>query len=241
MGGARNALYLEISCCPPGCRKAREPPSLTPAKTGIASGGGAQLSPSLNTAPAQVAFSEPPDLGLSRGLLAGGSPEPPGAGGVGRGPSGGPKTPVPGGPSPRSFLLRSSPCSGVLPPPAPEPRGQRQRGTHRVWSAVQGGWGAGQEERPWPPRVRLQGPDRNAGSLSQPGSQGLTAAGKRAQTAGRPGGREQAPARRARPGMPGHMLARRAHGTFLLGAGGQGPRCERPWRAPGAITAAWRT
>lgn len=81
MGGARNALYLEISCCPPGCRKAREPPSLTPAKTGIALGGRAQLSPSLNTAPAQVASSEPPDLGLSRGLLAGGSLEPAGAGG----------------------------------------------------------------------------------------------------------------------------------------------------------------
>lgn len=39
MKGARNALYLEISYCPPGCREARVPPSLTAAKTGIAGGG----------------------------------------------------------------------------------------------------------------------------------------------------------------------------------------------------------
>lgn len=32
------------------------------------------------------------------------------------------------------------------------------------------------------------------------------------------------------------MLAHGAHGTFLLGAGGWGPRCERPQRAPGTIT-----
>lgn len=69
-----------------------------------------------------------------------------------------------------------------------------------------------------------------------PGSRGLTARGRAHTRRCRAGG-ERAPARRAWPGMPGHMLAHGAHGTFLLGAGGRGPRCERPQRAPGAIMA----
>lgn len=81
MRGARNALYLERSYCPPGCREAR--PALPDSGSDRNSfGRRVQLSTSLKTAPAGVASSEPPDLGLSQGLLPGGlsgPPRPPGA------------------------------------------------------------------------------------------------------------------------------------------------------------------
>lgn len=91
-----------------------------------------------------------------------------------------------------------------------------------AWATQGTGWG----ECP-SPEARLQGPDRNSrmqedshNRKQRPQAGGWPCSQKAPGLGGGHGvGWGQAPARRTQPGTLGRMLAHRAHGTFLLGAG----------------------
>lgn len=219
--GARNALHLKLSGCPPGCRACASPPCSSEAK--ITLGGGTQLSSSVRMT-GQWPFLNCPDLPGQGGCRAPHSPGREGHSKACRLPSLG------------SARLPTPPVSSRLSP-------LRRLGSRRVCWAADLGYGTARGRRP----VWFRGPHGKQGDLGSLCDQEARSREPQERTpawpgglmggplrrAGRPaGGRGQAPARRARPDVLGRMLA---HGVMEHSCWGLGDRGQ----GPGAKVGAW--